>query len=409
MSISTSDRQKLRELARYQAELAASPRNRQLYQDWMTYGCSKTPAVRPLIRIEIDTFEQEFLPELMKCEGEEARQIEARMLRPIINFTRFEDDTLVPDYYAVADHKRFVPFGLEVRVQKTGGLGHHFIPYLTDLEEDWEKLGPSVFSVDEERAQAELLQAQEIFGDLLPVKRISNAAYCTPMQDIVHIMNMDDMYIAMLDDEERFRAMLDRLTDDYLALFRLQEESGTLHTAARMQHLCQGTYCFTDELTDDQPRAKLRDCWLFMDSQETAGVSPEMYRDVVFPYYHKVMKHFGLVSYGCCEATHPIWDDCLSKVENLRKVSISPWCDEEFMGEKLRGTGITFLRKPPATLLGMNTAALDEEATLECFRKTGRAARGCKVEIAQRDVYTVGGSAEKVKRYVELARMGLEG
>lgn len=409
MSISMKDRELLRDLARQQAELAASPRNRQLYQDWMDYGSSQTPVVRPLIRIEINTFEHEILPSLMKCEGEEARRIEARMLRPMINFTRFEDDTLVPDYYGIEDHTRFVPFGLQVKKQESGGLGHHFIPYLADLEEDWDVLGPSVFTVDEAAAQAEMQQAQELFGDLLPVRRISNAAYCTPMQDIVHIMNMDDMYMAMIDDEDRFRLMLDRLTDDYLAFFRQQEKEGTLHTAARMQHLCQGSYCFTNELTDDVAGAKLKDMWLFMDSQETAGVSPEMYRDLVFPYYRKVMEHFGLVSYGCCEATHPIWADCLSKVKHLRKVSISPWCDEEYMGEQLQGTGITFLRKPPATILGMETPVLDEEATLACFRKTGRAARGCKLEIAQRDVYTVGGSTEKVRRFVELARIGLEG
>ena len=118
MSISMKDRELLRDLARQQAELAASPRNRQLYQDWMDYGSSQTPVVRPLIRIEINTFEHEILPSLMKCEGEEARRIEARMLRPMINFTRFEDDTLVPDYYGIEDHTRFVPFGLQVKKQE---------------------------------------------------------------------------------------------------------------------------------------------------------------------------------------------------------------------------------------------------------------------------------------------------
>ena len=78
------------------------------------------------------------------------------------------------------------------------------------------------------------------------------------------------------------------------------------------------------------------------------------------------------------------------------------------MGERLRGTGITFLRKPPATLLGMDTPELDEDAVTACFRKTAEAARGCKLEIAQRDVYMVGHSAEKVHRYVELARKALE-
>jgi len=407
MNISSKDRQILRDLAKRQMELAHSPRNQQLYQDWMAYGKSQT-ATRPLIRIEINTFEHQLLPAMQRCEGEEARAIERLMLRPIVNFTQFEDDTLVPEYHAVKLHTRFVPFGLPVKRQESGSLGHHFIPYLHDLEEDEHLLGSSQYAIDLEGTIAEEEKLQELFGDILPVKRITDAFYCTPMQDIVHIMNMDDMYIAMMDDEERFQNMLNRLADDYLAFFQLQEKEGLVHSHARMQHLCQGTYCFTDELQDGVSPAKLSDCWLFMDSQETSGVSPDMYRDLVFPAYAKVMSRFGLVSYGCCEASHPIWDDCLSKVPNLRKVSISPWCDEEFMGERLQGTGITFLRKPPATLLGMDTPHLDEDAVLACFRKTANAAKGCKLEIAQRDVYMVGGSAEKVRRYVELARIGLE-
>lgn len=407
MSISKKDRQILRELAARQMELAHSERNQRLYQDWMAYGSSKA-GVRPLIRIEINTFEHQLLPAMQRCEGERAREIERCMLRPIVNFTQFEDDTLVPDYYAIKLHTRFVPFGLPVKRQESGSLGHHFIPYLYDLEEDEHLLKPSDYSVDIAGTQQEESEAQELFGDILPVKRITDAAYCTPMQDIVHIMNMDDMYIAMMDDEERFVRMLNRLKDDYLAFFQKQQNEGLLTSHARMQHLCQGTYCFTDELQDDVPNAQLSDLWLFMDSQETSGVSPAMYRDLVFPAYADMMKHFGLVSYGCCEASHPIWEDCLSQVPNLRKVSISPWCDEEYMGERLQGTGITFLRKPPATLLGMDTAELDEEAVLDCFRKTGRAAKGCKLEIAQRDVYMIGSSAQKVHRYVELARKGLE-
>ena len=407
MTISSKDRLRLRNTAKRCAELAASQRNQQLYHEWQQQSAVQTP-IRPFIRIELGTFAQDVLPAMMTCEGETARAVEARLLGPIANFTLFEDDTMVPPYYGVTEHTSFLPFGLAVKRQTTDGVGHHFIPYLHELETDDHLLGPSVYSVDRAACEAEMQLAGDLFGDLLPVRRISNAAYCTPMQDIVHIMNMDDLYIAMLDEEDRFRAMLDRLTDDYIAFFKLQEKEKALHSAAAMQHLCQGTYCFTNELPDDLPGASLKDCWLFMDSQETAGVSPAMFAELVFPYYRKVMAHFGLISYGCCEAVHAIWDDCLSSIQHLRKVSVSPWCDEAFMGERLRGTGITYLRKPPATLLGMNTPALDEGAVLACFRKTAECASGCKVELIQRDVYMIGPDPAKVKRYVQLARQGMD-
>ena len=72
---------------------------------------------------------EELLRPYARCTGEEARAIERRMLRPIPNFTLFADDTLVPDHYAVHEHLEFVPFGLPVRRQETGGVGHHFVPY----------------------------------------------------------------------------------------------------------------------------------------------------------------------------------------------------------------------------------------------------------------------------------------
>lgn len=406
--VSVKDRAILREIAARRMELAHSARNEQLYKDWVAYGASKD-GVRPMIRIEIETFEHELLPDLLRCEGEHARGIETKLLRPMINFTRFEDDTIVPDYYPVRMHTSFVPFGLPVRKQETGSLGHHFIPYLTELEEDDHLLGDSVFTIDEAGTKAEEEEIGALFGDILPAKRITDCAYSVPTQDIVHIMNMDDMYIAMMEEEDRFHAMMRRLTDDYMKFFRALEAGGYLKSHATLQHLGQGSYCFTDELKEGIEPAKLSDLWLFMDSQETAGISPQLYADLVFPYYREMMEQFGLVSYGCCEASHPIWDNCLSKVKNLRKVSISPWCDEEFMGERLKGTGVTYLRKPPATILGMDTPVLDEEATLACFRRTAKAAKGCKLEIAQRDVYMVGHSAEKVRRFVELARIGLEG
>jgi len=407
MTISQKDRARLRDTAKLCKELAASPRNQQLYRDWQKQGASRQ-GIRPLVRIELGTFAQDILPGMMRCEGEAARAIEARLMSPVANFTLFEDDTMVPDHYGVTEKISFIPFGLEVKRQLTGGVGHHFIPYLHELEADDHLLGPSVYSIDKAASEAEMQLAGDLFGDILPVRRISNAGYCTPMQDIVHIMNMDDLYIAMLDEDERFRAMLDRLTDDYIAFFKLQEKEKVLCSAAAMQHLCQGTYCFTDELPDGVPGASLSKCWLFMDSQETAAISPAMFAELVFPYYKKVMEHFGLVSYGCCEAVHAIWDDCLSSIQHLRKVSVSPWCDEAFMGERLRGTNVTYLRKPPATLLGMNTASLDEEAVLACFRKTAEASSGCKVELIQRDVYTIGPDPAKVKRYVQLARQGMD-
>ncbi len=404
--ISRQDRERLRALAARQAELAHSPAMDRLRGEWERHGRFEKGA-RPMIRIELWTFEQDVLPPLMRCQGQQARKIERNLLSNMVNYECFGDDTLVPAYYTVARRQRFTPFGLTVKRQETGGIGHHFIPYLKDLDEDFHLLGPSAYGANPQEEDEEAARLSDLFGDLLPVRKAGYSLVCSLTQDIVHIMNMEDMYLAMFDTPERFEEMMDRLASDYLSFFRMLEQQGLLKSAARDQHLCQGSYCYTDRLPDEVEGAALDQMWLYMDSQETSGISPAQYARQVFPHYQRVMEPFGQVSYGCCEPVHALWDDCLSRVKNLAKVSISPWCDEAFMGERLAGRDIVYLRKPTPNLLGVGSQ-LDEEAVRQHFAITARAAQGCCLEIAQRDVYELHNTPDKVRRYVELIRQTLD-
>lgn len=402
MGIGAKDRERLRILAAQQMELSQSERNRRLYREWVAFG-NREPGARPMLTIELGTFQGEMLDPLMRCEGEEARRIEMRLLEKMFNFQHFGDDFLVPDHYGVVTHATFIPFGLPPRrFDQPGSIAYQYEPYLVELEEDFHKLGRSVYRIDEAGTRAEMEQAEELFGDLLPVRRQWNGFYICPTQDVVHIMHMEDLYMALYDAEDRVHEMMETLTDDYLAFMALYEQAGLLQPTVRDEHLAQGSYCFTGDLPTENVHS-FSQVWGYLDSQETSAISPQMFRDHFFPYYRKLAEKFGLLSYGCCEPVHGIWDECLSTLPNLGKVSISPWCDEERMGERLRGKRTVYLRKPPATLLG-SAGPLDEDAVTACMEKTALAASGCRLELAQRDVYRIGQGPQKVARYVQLIR-----
>ena len=404
--ISDKDKSRLRALAGKQSELANDEKNRQLYARWLAHGRGDING-GPMVRIELDTFEPEILPPRMQCEGDEARVIERRLLRAMVNRELFDDDTLVPDRYQVGDRVSFVPFGLPVNRQHTGGLGFHDIPHFEDMETGLTLIKPTICKEDIAGADMEAARADELFGDLLSVQRVGSVPAMSATAHMLNLMGMENMYIAMAEEPEQFKQMLDILIDDYIAHFKRLTEAGLLRSAAREEALYQGTYCFTDELPDGKVAAKLNELWLYMDSQECSGVSANMYRELVFPSFARLMNEFGLVSYGCCEAVHALWDDCLSKVPNLRKVSVSPWCDEEMMGERLHGSNVAYLRKPTPNLIGVG-AELDEQATHDHIRRTAIAARGCLLEVIQRDVYTVNSDPQKVHRYVEIIRQELD-
>ncbi|MCX6068236.1 MAG: hypothetical protein NT121_21220 [Chloroflexi bacterium] len=151
---------------------------------------------------------------------------------------------------------------------------------------------------------------------------------------------------------------------------------------------------------------RLSDFWGCSASEEMVGISPKMFREFCFPYYRDVVEPFGLLYYGCCEPAHPFWNE-ISQLPHLKKVSISRWCNQKFMGEALRGTEIVFSRKPDPNFLSVDTQ-LDEERWAAHIRETLEATRGVLVEFIIRDVYTLHGNLNNARRAVEIARAEIE-
>ena len=407
--VSTQERQILRELAKKQAFYANQECNLKRREEW--YRHNEQQGERPLVHLEMGTFEQEILPERMRCTGEFARQIERTLYGNFLNQELFDDDRVTPDYYGMGYDSFFTLFGLPVKVEGArdaagnASVGHHFIPQIQDLEEDWDKLGETQFGVNPRDSLERKAALEEVLGDILPVRLEGSCLYSVPTQMVVHLMSMETMMFSMYDYPELFKEMMERIADDTLAYYRLLEREGLILPITGGGFLGQGSWCYNHTLPQGKAPGSYTtgDVWGFMDSQETVGISPEMFEEFIFPCYKKISESFGLLSYGCCEPVDPVWDNCISKLANLRKVSISPWCNEEYMGERLRGSKIIFHRKPSPNYLGTGTT-LDEEAFRSHIRKSLRAARGCSMEITQRDVYTINRDVKKAKRYVDIIK-----
>ena len=404
-AISVKDKERLRKVASQLRELANSESMLKTIKLWKAHNACR--GERPMVRVELDTFAHEIITPLQQCQGDEARALEWQLLSMYVNPVLFGDDSVVRDFYPIQASSFFKPFDIDVQVEHADdGIGHHFVPVLEDLEDDFEKIKKSTFGINREATKKRFEFISDALGDALPAKVVGGSLYAVPTQDIVHIMSMEDIYLAMAGSPELFKKMIMNLADDYVEYFEYLGREGVLKPTTESENLGQGTYCFTDELPSAiTANATLAptDVWGYADSQETVAISETMFRELVFPAYKKVAESFGLLSYGCCEPVEKIWDSCLSTLPNLRKVSISPWCDESIMGERLAGSNIVYHRKPDATILGVGTA-LDEGRLRASIKKTLECAGNCTIEFTQRDVYTVNHDVSKVKRYVEIIR-----
>ncbi|KKT45138.1 MAG: hypothetical protein UW35_C0043G0012, partial [Candidatus Collierbacteria bacterium GW2011_GWF2_44_15] len=145
---------------------------------------------------------------------------------------------------------------------------------------------------------------------------------------------------------------------------------------------------------------RFKDRWGFGESQETVGVSPELFGEFIFPYQLPILSRFGLNCYGCCEPVDKRLKYIL-QIPNLRRVSVSPWADQSVCAEKIKGIAV-YSRKPNPSLL---SASFNEEELKKDVRSTLEATKGIRnqVEIIMKDTHTCGNDVTRFTRWVKMA------
>jgi hypothetical protein len=144
--------------------------------------------------------------------------------------------------------------------------------------------------------------------------------------------------------------------------------------------------------------------WGLAESQVTIGLSPEMFKEFIFPYQRTLMDRFGLTCYGCCE---PMDEriDIVKEEPNLRRVSVSAWANRRLMAEKLGRRYIYSMKPSPSYLAVPN---MDEEIVRASLRETLSITRNNCVEIVMKDNHTFGNNPQNITKWVTIAREQIE-
>ncbi|MDD5350743.1 MAG: hypothetical protein PHQ12_11080 [Chthoniobacteraceae bacterium] len=415
-SLPPAERARLRELAQRQAEIAALPIMRQRKEMWTAMNDAR-PGARPPFVIETWTFDRDFMPaEIFQCQTDYGRRLENEFLRAIRHHEILNDDHVCPETLDMCWHVCVDEFGVEIKtesVRDAQGIntGYHFDCPIKDLNDGFDMVKPSAFEVDREGTAEEKRFLEETFGDILPVViRSGTFGNNNLTQRLMRLMSMETFYMAMYDCPDKLHALMGLLRDNSLRMSRWAEAEGLLVANNGNQTTCGSCFNFTTLLPSPEPgRVKLSEMWGVMDSQESVGVSPELFHEFVFPYYKDLAELFGLVYWGCCEPADPIWDLSLSQLPHLKAVSISRWANQAKMAEVLAGKGIVYSRKPNPNLLGVDVE-LNEEAWAAEIRNTLEVTAGkdIPVELVVRDVYTMHGNLGKPRRAVEIAQREID-
>lgn len=408
-TVSAEERNYLRELAKRQMEYASLPVMAERTKRW--YYHNDFVRNERMVVMELQSFEKELLPP-SRCENPVAKELEYQLLYHTTNHELIDDDKVVPDFLTLEWDIHNTSYGFEVQYHHAldgqgRNIGFSWDHAIQNVAEDLGKFKEWEFSADREKTAKRLELAGDILGDIIKVVPINtNTVWGTMITHrVVTLMGMENMFTSFYDYPDEMHALCEYLTRNLLRFLYWQEAEGLLTLNNGNQYAGAGSFGFTTRLPKEgyDGKVRVKDLWLNTNSQESVGLSPDMYGEFVYPYARRLAEACGMLYYGCCEPVHTIWERYLKEMPNLEKVSISAWCNEEFMGQALKDSRVIYSRKPNPTFIGAEKV-FNEPAFREHIRHTVSCAKDCNLEIIFRDIYTTMGERLRAKRAVEIVR-----
>lgn len=397
-----NEKEYLRELAKKYVEYANLPVMKQRTDMWYRHNDgdkNETPVI-----IEMASFQRDIVPELT-CTDPLLKSFEYTMLCETSRHELIGDDRVIPNCLPVNMSINFKKFNIDIEREMASEFGYHTKEVILDLETDMQKLKSSVYSFDKDSHQKKLDIANEILGDIMPVVSENRSLDWTVMlsNTVVDLMGMENFFVAMLDTPELVHELFKFIRDDLEKYILWQQNEGLLISNIGNTYAGAGSYGFTNQLNKEEGNVTLKNMWGNFNSQESVGLSADMFAEFIFPYYKPLTDHFGKVYWGCCEPVDMVWDRCISTIPNLSKVSISAWCNEAFMGERLKNNDVIYSRKPSPNFVGVGEK-FDEEGFRKHIKYTLDCTKDCNIEFIFRDIYSLCGEQGRAKRAVDIVR-----
>ena len=396
----------IRELASRVAEIAALPVQEEKRVLWRRLN-ALTP-VRPLVMIDqICWNEMDIGDELtLRCADAECRRYEEDLRRTLYRWKHFPVDMVVEPFIHVNLAVQNTGFGIAVHEEiavgdPTNSVRGHKYENQFETDADLEKIQMPQVSHDKAKTAQRLALAHELFDGLLEVRPWGHDLYLSVWDPISQWMGVEGALYALADRPEFMHRLVGRMTDGYLSLLDQLETQGLLCGPQSLIH-CTGAY--TDELPApgyNPTKPRTRDIWCFGLAQMFSTVSPAMFQEFEVASFSRIAARFGLVYYGCCDPLDGKMAE-VRQIPNVRKVSMSPWANQE-RGAAEIGRDYVFSRKPsPAFLAPDRFDPARIRADLTATRDVC-AAHGCPLEIILKDISTVHYEPQRLTQWGAIA------
>jgi len=394
------DRTILRDLAKRYLDVCARDGQKELRDLWRAHNSLK-PTRTP---IHVRAFAWGEMPQSeCECEDSLLRGREAFFRRELFRAS-FGDDTIFEPWVTVGARHARSGWGVgpeRTRPAEAGGSWKDDYPLKAVA--DIERLVPPRHEIDEAATALATRKLTDAVGDIITVNIDRAPAWRVWSGDIStdfgRLRGIEHFMLDMIENPEWLHRLAAFMRDGILRAHDEAEAAGdwgfTSHENQSMP--------YAEELSDPAPNqlgARRSELWGYMAAQEFTLVSPAMHEEFLLRYQRPILEKFGLVAYGCCEdLTRKI--GMLKGIPNLRRIAVAPAADVAKCAEQIGTDYVMSYRPSPADMVGYGFDAARVRAILT---RDLEACRGCRVDITLKDVQTVQGDSDRVRKWVALAR-----
>ncbi len=402
LMLPSDDVNRLRELAERVRLLADRPIEKEKERLWREHNALMP--TRPVVFCDPENgWNEIFHPDDLSCRENLAREWEFALRREIFWGERMRDDRVITGIFEVSHVHTETDMGVPITFHRTDAAGSYVWDAPIREPEDLQKLKFPKIEINTPATEERLEIAHEVFGDILNV-RLKTVWWWTLglTMSLAYLRGMERMMMDMIDAPEMVHRLMGFLRDSHLKRLDFLEKAGLLYANTDGTYVGSGGFGWTDQIPEkgEDGKVRLENMWGFAESQETVGISPDMFEEFVLPYQLPLLDRFGLNCYGCCEPLDSRWKH-VKKIPKLRRVSVSPWADVRKMADNLQDKYIFSWKPNPSDLARSH---FDTDPIRRNIRDMFRTTKGCRVEIIMKDCHTIANSPDRVVEWTRIAK-----
>jgi hypothetical protein len=395
ITLSSGEREVLRDLAAEYAAAAGSPLHAERAELWRKLNDLRSE--RPMVWItEIPWHEMNVAEELtVRTSHPWAREIETSLRRTLYQWRHLPADMVLSNFIECPLAIHSTDFGIveDVDIARTDEasdiVSRHFNIQIREPA-DLEKIKVPVVTHDEQTTAVVHEAMLRLFSDILPVRKVGQThIWFAPWDYLVRWWGVEELMVDLTQRPDMVNAAVDRMVDAWMGELDQFVEQNLLSLDSANSRVGSGGYGYSRDVPGPHFTASHvcpADMWGCSNAQIFAGASPDMHWEFALRHDLRWLERWALTYYGCCE---PLDRKIrlLRRIPNLRKVSMSAWSDFDSFIEQVSADYVISYKPSPAVFV--DEVWSPEKARAALTKVLDRARGRCHVEIIMADISTV--------------------